>query len=62
MQSEYGNDFMVAFGVHMHVCAPVIISDTYDMVVTIGSFCAGQVNDECFEELARITKPGARQT
>ena len=29
------------------------------MVVTFGSFSPGHVNDECYEELARITKPGA---
>ena len=33
-------------------------SDTYDAVVTSGSFIPGHVNEDCYEELIRIIKPG----
>ena len=34
------------------------VSDSYDAVVTTGSFVPGHVNEECYEELIRITKKG----
>ncbi|XP_013386794.1 methyltransferase-like protein 27 [Lingula anatina] len=35
-----------------------IKDDTYDGVVTVGSFCPGHVNGSCLAELIRIVKPG----
>ena len=33
-------------------------SDTYDGLVSVGTFTMGHVKGDCFEELIRITKPG----
>ena len=36
----------------------LLISDIYDAVVNCGSFLPGHLNEDCYEELIRITKKG----
>ena len=35
-----------------------VLTGCYDAVVSNGAFVPGHINEECFEELARITKKG----
>ena len=35
-----------------------VLPDYYDAVVSNGAFAPGHINEECYEELARITQRG----
>ena len=35
-----------------------LFTECYDVVVSIGAFIPGHLNEDCYEELIRVTKKG----